>query len=259
MTKTGIALVAGPNDKREPGRIHDELHAPCGCAFHERPAPHWHPCQEHGPSPNAALAPLAEGPRRKLLVEVEVPTNWEDRLDMQWVLEREIRADRWSWHWPASGGVISPAFDFDDARKNHVTFYDDPRSLKLEQVDELIRKAVFTINESGWVWTAESCQGHPDASEYDPWASNTRPFLRLVCRRGDAGRMMSLLYPQMYRTLDVVACDYKEPLRVTVYQSFGVTGDWAEFLVYIEASTAWDRNNGVKAFERFADSLKAPA
>lgn len=47
VTKSGIVLTFGPNDKREPGRVHDELHAPCGCAFHERPAPHWHPCQLH--------------------------------------------------------------------------------------------------------------------------------------------------------------------------------------------------------------------
>jgi len=47
ITTSGIVLVHGPNAKREPGRIHHELHAPCGCAFHTRPAPHWHPCPAH--------------------------------------------------------------------------------------------------------------------------------------------------------------------------------------------------------------------
>lgn len=50
-------------------------------------------------TPNAALPPLGDGPRRKLLVEVDVPADWENRLDMQWVLEREIHADRWIWKW----------------------------------------------------------------------------------------------------------------------------------------------------------------
>lgn len=47
VTKTGITLTFGPNAKREFDRVHEELHAPCGCAFHERPAPHWHPCPTH--------------------------------------------------------------------------------------------------------------------------------------------------------------------------------------------------------------------
>ena len=47
ITRTGIVLTFGPNAKREPGRVHEELHAPCGCAFHEHPAPHWHPCELH--------------------------------------------------------------------------------------------------------------------------------------------------------------------------------------------------------------------
>lgn len=52
-----------------------------------------------GYTPNAMLPPLGDGPRRKLLVTIEVPANWEDRLDMQWVVEREIHSDRWSWSW----------------------------------------------------------------------------------------------------------------------------------------------------------------
>ena len=51
-------------------------------------------------TPDPSLPPLSDGPRRKLLVEVDVPVDWEKRLDMQWVLEREIHADRWSWRWP---------------------------------------------------------------------------------------------------------------------------------------------------------------
>jgi hypothetical protein len=56
-------------------------------------------------TPNASLPPLGgDGPRREILVRVSVPENWESSLDMQWVLEREIHADRWSWSWPPNEG-----------------------------------------------------------------------------------------------------------------------------------------------------------
>lgn len=53
-------------------------------------------------------------------------------------------------------------------------------------LDTQIRDAVLHINRSGWVWTAQSCQGgrgHP----YQ-W-----PNIRLVCREDDAGAMLALL------------------------------------------------------------------
>ena len=66
-------------------------------------------------TPNASLPPIGEGPRAKIHVTVEVPSDWERRLDMQWVLEREIHADRWSWNWPqAQQGLQAPLSD--DAR-----------------------------------------------------------------------------------------------------------------------------------------------
>jgi hypothetical protein len=58
-------------------------------------------------TPNASLPPLGDGPRRKILVTVEVPANWETRLDMQWVLEREIAADRWSWNFPDAANAAA--------------------------------------------------------------------------------------------------------------------------------------------------------
>jgi hypothetical protein len=62
-------------------------------------------------TPNASLPPLGEGPRMKIHVTVEVPENWAQRLDMQWVLEREIHADRWSWDWPTPAAPVKPPPD----------------------------------------------------------------------------------------------------------------------------------------------------
>lgn len=53
------------------------------------------------PNPNC-LPPLTDGPRRKMLIEIEVGADFEKRLDNQWEVEREIRADRWNWRWADS-------------------------------------------------------------------------------------------------------------------------------------------------------------
>lgn len=51
-------------------------------------------------TPNAALPPLdPTAPRRKMVVTIEVAADFEKRLDNQWMVEREIAADRWSWEW----------------------------------------------------------------------------------------------------------------------------------------------------------------
>lgn len=38
-------------------------------------------------------------PRRKMIITIEVAEDFEKRLDNQWMVEREIHADRWSWRW----------------------------------------------------------------------------------------------------------------------------------------------------------------
>lgn len=55
--------------------------------------------RERKRTPDATLPPLGDGPRRKMLIEIEVTEDFERRLDNQWMVEREIHADRWSWHW----------------------------------------------------------------------------------------------------------------------------------------------------------------
>jgi hypothetical protein len=50
-------------------------------------------------TPDSSLPPLGDGPRRKILIEIEVTEDFEKRLDNQWMVEREIHADRWNWNW----------------------------------------------------------------------------------------------------------------------------------------------------------------
>lgn len=46
---------------------------------------------------DSSLPPIGEGPRKPIKIEISVPVDWEQRLDMQSVVEREVHADRWQW------------------------------------------------------------------------------------------------------------------------------------------------------------------
>ncbi len=63
----------------------------------------------HIATPNAALPPLdPAAPRRKMVVTIEVAADFEKRLDNQWMVEREIAADRWSWEWAPPAASDTP-------------------------------------------------------------------------------------------------------------------------------------------------------
>ena len=42
-------------------------------------------------------------------IKIAVPENWSNRLDMQWIVEREIHADRWSWSYAAPQAMNTQA------------------------------------------------------------------------------------------------------------------------------------------------------
>jgi hypothetical protein len=50
-------------------------------------------------TPDSELPPFGDGPRRAMVIEINVTEDFEKRLDNQWMVEREIQADRWSWSW----------------------------------------------------------------------------------------------------------------------------------------------------------------
>jgi len=56
-------------------------------------------------------------------------------------------------------------------------------------IDPLIWPVVKRMNETGWVWTAESCQGGHE------WSAV--PMLRLVCRTQDLGALLERVYATM--------------------------------------------------------------
>lgn len=66
-----------------------------------------------GHTPNVKLPSLGSNPKRRMLIEILVDADFEKRLDNQWMVEREIHADRWSWKWAteetmANNPIICP-------------------------------------------------------------------------------------------------------------------------------------------------------
>lgn len=55
--------------------------------------------KDHSHSPDPNLPPIGDGPRRKMLLEIEVTADFEKRLDNHWMILCEVHADRYRWRW----------------------------------------------------------------------------------------------------------------------------------------------------------------
>jgi hypothetical protein len=137
------------------------------------------------------------------------------------------------------------------------TFYGDPEAPEtFEDIDPLIRATCERICGSGWLWTAESCQGHPDdTSTFGPWADNVRPMIRFVCAREHAGHLFDLL-------LRAVREEPGPGVGAGGYYPFelwpcgGISDEalsWLDLLVYVKATTVGQRDRGLECFARLAE------
>lgn len=138
-----------------------------------------------------------------------------------------------------------------------VIFYTRPEELRDEQIDPLLRDVVKTINSSNWVWTGESCQGHPDAASLSDtgWTHNTEPYLRLICARADLGRMLALLVDASAATQeDMDDHGIFSAAQLRLFRS-GDDPEWAETMVYVLARNVMDRDFGCRVLMRFAQAV----
>lgn len=141
-------------------------------------------------------------------------------------------------------------------------FYGDPATLTDGQIDPLLRDAVRRINRSGWVWTAESCQGHPDfdgRTVKTAWEHNTRPMLRLVVRLDHAGRMLSSLVLAAAWDFDQEPSAFsgaRIAQGLELWPSERRNG-WCEVLAYFNALNVAARDIGCQRFSRFAELVAA--
>lgn len=144
-------------------------------------------------------------------------------------------------------GTARPAAEPEMAASAGVSFRRLPSELDPDDLDELIRPVVMKINESGWVWTAESCQGHPDATDEKQW--HVEPMLRLVCAAQDTGALMAALVEAVRAESDTSS----GAIAFTTVPAHRSVAGWTELVIYVQTRTAYDRNRGVAAFMRFAE------
>lgn len=143
------------------------------------------------------------------------------------------------------------------------TWYSDPRTLDYRFVDKRIVSACRLINATGWVWTAESCEGHPDFAGYRAddnvggscWDGNTKPMLRLVskCMGWVFERLLAAAayeLPGEYGTKRAVFFEVYPSVQEMKY-------GYTEVLVYAMARNVFERDQGIAMFERFAALLYA--
>jgi hypothetical protein len=130
--------------------------------------------------------------------------------------------------------------------------FDFEAALKADTIDPLVRDIVVDINASGWLWTAESCQGHPDDTTGNAWAVNTSPMLRLACQAEHVGRMFQALYEASTQMRDA---DGLEETFVWKAHPEERRGGWAEILLFVEARTAYEHDRAVAMLAKFAEGL----
>jgi hypothetical protein len=133
-------------------------------------------------------------------------------------------------------------FDPIEAQKHKIAFYSLPQDVDFNKIDPLMCPIISKINSSGWVWTAECCQGHPDTTEAVGWDHNTSPYLRLVVLNGRNFKDMLLIL--------MTAC------RGHVVEIHTVERDlWVEVLLYVKAINVLQRNAGIRALTKFAEGV----
>lgn len=139
----------------------------------------------------------------------------------------------------------------DVVKQSGALFYSPPD--KMDQwVDPLMRPICEAINKSGWVWTAESCQGHPDATTSGTWGENTNPMIRLVTKQ--PGKMLECLCRAFGLAKGrTERADIFEIHGFRMYPSGRPNPEWNEVLIYIDAKTIYQRDQALDVWGAFAE------
>lgn len=141
---------------------------------------------------------------------------------------------------------------FEDGLEAGVFFYSDPENIDFDGIDPLMRGIVEDVNRSGWLWTAESCQGHPDDDTGMAWAGNTSPMLRLACKRTDVGHLFGALFDAS-ASVESALCEGEKSTFVWQVHPEERRNDWVEILLYVKATTVFQRDLGIEMLRKFAE------
>lgn len=154
-----------------------------------------------------------------------------------------------------------------DAATAGICIYTPPSQVTPDMIDPLLRDVVARINESGWVITCESCQGHPGESyETTAWPHNDKPYLRLACGIEDAGRLAEALCgavngskyqaAKTFTAPDGTKRPIESPEQLIVQWWPEVHADWFEAKTYIgHGGSVEARDAGIEALVRFAEAV----
>lgn len=109
-----------------------------------------------------------------------------------------------------------------------------------EGIEPLIRPICERINQSGWLWTVESCEGHTEDYQGSWWGfPNPDPMLRFGCRTEHVGHLILLLK----RATATVA-----PMSVPeMYPGAAPDEEWSDLLTYIRGQDGRDQRRLVYA------------
>lgn len=159
------------------------------------------------------------------------------------------------------------------AKDAGVFFFTLPGKLRPSAVDRLLRKTVRLINSSGWAWTTECCQGHPDfdgtkkrgdrgwSKYWKGCGGGANPILRVVVRKERVGPLMWALAEALHSIQERCSDrDHKDHFGGTTPQlmlqlkyPFRKTGyAWRQVVLVIPSEDVSERNAGCKTFEEFA-------
>lgn len=148
------------------------------------------------------------------------------------------------------GGAVGSVYE--QVRTAGCAPYGDPEALTPDMVDPAIWPAVKAINESGWLWTGESCQGHPDAEYSMVWAGNVRPYLRLMLRTEHEARLMPVLLDASELVHDESMGSDQSAIPYFPSWSMSVHSrekGWTCVYLYVKAGTAYERDMGCRFLE----------
>lgn len=105
----------------------------------------------------------------------------------------------------------------------------------MRYIDPEIRSVVKKINRSGWVWTAESCQGHPS-----PKSFSRQPMLRLVCRADDLSVLLASIYKSALTGSEITR-GRGLGTRLRIERHRPAPAGWTEFRLYASSMSYFER------------------
>ena len=132
-------------------------------------------------------------------------------------------------HTQLSEDQAMPLADWREAEEAGVLFGFPPDVIGPAHIDRAILGVVLRINESGWVWTRWSCQGHYTGGEELVEPPLRVPYLSLCCRGSGLQRLLGII-------LDATTGSEGSPSVETVVEIDHFPNDWIAASIHVEGT-----------------------